>query len=51
VEKILVSFLAVFLFGIGLRFLYAGSSGVLKVSTAVLVAVICLLAFRKSPTK
>jgi hypothetical protein len=47
----LVVFLAVFFFAIALRFFYAGSSGVLKASIAVLVGILCLLAFRKAPMK
>jgi hypothetical protein len=50
-EKILVVFLAVFFFAIAGRLFYTGPSGILKGSIAVLVGVVCLLAFRKAPMK
>lgn len=48
-EKMLVILLALFLFGIALRFLYAGPLGVLKALIAFVLGVICLLALRKAP--
>jgi hypothetical protein len=50
-EKILVVLLALFLFGIALRFLYAGPSGVLKALIAFVLGVICLFALRKGHTR
>jgi hypothetical protein len=50
-EKILVVLLALFLFGIALRFLYAGPSGVLKASIAFVLGILCLFALRKAHPK
>jgi hypothetical protein len=50
-EKILVMLLALFLFGIALRFVDGGASGVLKGSIPFVLGIFCLVALRKAHTK